>query len=153
MAGVPTRAAGQALLIGVMVLAFAVLVIARTNPSAAGGDAPASLGALGSLAPGSFAPGGSAVPASPPPSVEVSSSPSAVTPSTPASGAPASAGPSAGASAGPSAPSAATYRVKSGDTLASIAARFGVTVKALKAANGITDASLIHPGQLLEIPG
>jgi len=36
------------------------------------------------------------------------------------------------------------YKGRSGDTLSSIAAKFGVTVKALKRANGITDPSLIR---------
>jgi LysM repeat protein len=44
------------------------------------------------------------------------------------------------------------YRVKSGDTLSGIAARFGTTVRAIKALNSITDASLIRPGQVLRIP-
>ena len=89
------------------------------------------------------------MPATAAPSVRVSSSPA---PSAGASSPPASAGPSAGASAAAADPSPVTYKVKGGDTLGSIAARFGVTVKALKAANGITDASLIRPGQVLEIP-
>ena len=44
------------------------------------------------------------------------------------------------------------YRIKSGDTLSGIAARFGTTVRAIKQLNGITDASLIRPGQVLRIP-
>jgi len=36
--------------------------------------------------------------------------------------------------------------------LSSIAIRFGVTVKAIKAANGLGGASLIRPGQVLVIP-
>ncbi len=45
-----------------------------------------------------------------------------------------------------------TYKVKSGDTIASIAGRFKTTVKAIVAANAITDARTIHPGQILVIP-
>jgi LysM repeat protein len=46
-----------------------------------------------------------------------------------------------------------TYTVKAGDTLYEIAARFGVTAQALAEANGITQAALIRPGQVLVIPG
>jgi N-acetylmuramoyl-L-alanine amidase len=47
--------------------------------------------------------------------------------------------------------SALEYRVKSGDSLSLIAERFGTTVDAIRAANGLT-GNLIHPGQKLEIP-
>lgn len=45
-----------------------------------------------------------------------------------------------------------TYRVRSGDTLGAIASRFGTTVKAISALNGITDPSRLQVGQLLLIP-
>jgi stage VI sporulation protein D len=45
-----------------------------------------------------------------------------------------------------------TYRVQSGDTLSSIAARFGVSVQALINANGITDPNSLSIGQVLVIP-
>lgn len=48
--------------------------------------------------------------------------------------------------------SAIDYRVRSGDTLGEIAARFGVTVDQLRSANGIS-GSTIHVGQVLTIPG
>lgn len=44
------------------------------------------------------------------------------------------------------------YTVAWGDTLTSVAARFGVTVDALMQANGLT-SSAIYPGQVLLIPG
>lgn len=44
------------------------------------------------------------------------------------------------------------YVVSRGDTLYSIARRFGITVAVLKQANGLT-TDLIHPGQRLTIPG
>jgi LysM repeat protein len=56
----------------------------------------------------------------------------------------------------PSEPSAtprpSTYRVKVGDTLIAIAARFDTTVAEIAALNGIANPSLIRVGQVLEIP-
>jgi len=88
-----------------------------------------------------------------------------------ASPSPTAAGPSAtpGASAGtsPGAPASASplasvvpspaatplvYVVKRGDQLARIANSFGVTLRAIEAANGITNPNLITPGQTLVIP-
>lgn len=48
---------------------------------------------------------------------------------------------------------ATTYVVQRGDTLSSIARRFGVTVGAIVTANNIANANLIYPGQVLTIPG
>lgn len=47
----------------------------------------------------------------------------------------------------------ATYTVKAGDTLYSIANRYNVTVSQLATANKITNPSLIRVGQVLVIPG
>jgi LysM repeat protein len=47
---------------------------------------------------------------------------------------------------------AGTYMVRKGDTLSSIAARHGVSVTALKAANGLRDADEIAAGATLKIP-
>ncbi len=44
------------------------------------------------------------------------------------------------------------YMVKSGDTYASIAQAYGVTVEALLAANGLLSYASITPGQMLAIP-
>jgi len=44
-----------------------------------------------------------------------------------------------------------TYIVQPGDTLASIAAQFGVTVQSLAAANNIADLDFIYAGQTLII--
>ncbi|HET7009812.1 MAG TPA: LysM peptidoglycan-binding domain-containing M23 family metallopeptidase [Anaerolineales bacterium] len=45
------------------------------------------------------------------------------------------------------------YIVQEGDTLSTIAIRFGTTVEALVQANGIADASIIAPGMQLLLPG
>ena len=45
-----------------------------------------------------------------------------------------------------------TYVVETGDTLWSIAIRFGTTVEAIKARNGLT-SDIIYKGQTLVIPG
>ena len=50
------------------------------------------------------------------------------------------------------APAAGAYVVRSGDTLYSIAQRYGVTVAALQAANNLTDPNVIWVGQRLVIP-
>ena len=51
----------------------------------------------------------------------------------------------------PSASGEQTYTVKSGDNLTKIAAQFGTTLKALRAANGLKTDS-IKVGQKLKIP-
>lgn len=52
----------------------------------------------------------------------------------------------------PPPPAVRTYTVVAGDTLAEIANRFGTTVEALMAANGISDPDQIFEGQVLTIP-
>ncbi|RMF81289.1 MAG: LysM peptidoglycan-binding domain-containing protein [Chloroflexi bacterium] len=48
---------------------------------------------------------------------------------------------------------ATTYTVVRGDTLGSIARRFGTTIQAIASANGIANPNLIFPGQVLTISG
>jgi len=45
-----------------------------------------------------------------------------------------------------------SYHVKSGDTVSGIAARVGVSTSSILAANGLTQRSVIYPGQTLTIP-
>jgi LysM repeat protein len=59
--------------------------------------------------------------------------------------------PSAGPTPTP-APTPLVYRVRRGDTLTAIANRYGVTIAALRKANGITDPNVIVVGQKLVIP-
>ena len=66
--------------------------------------------------------------------------------------APAAPAPAAPAPAAP-APAATTYTVVRGDTVSGIAGRFGVSTRAVLAANGLTASSLIFPGQKVRIPG
>ncbi len=47
---------------------------------------------------------------------------------------------------------AQAYRVRAGDTLGAIAARFGTTTAVLAKLNGITNPSLIRVGQVLQTP-
>lgn len=45
-----------------------------------------------------------------------------------------------------------THTVKRGENLTGIAKKYGVTVEALVASNGIKDKNLIRVGQVLKIP-
>jgi LysM repeat protein len=53
----------------------------------------------------------------------------------------------------PPAPVSTTYLIKSGDTITSIAAKFGVSIQSVLDANGLTRASIIYAGRTLVIPG
>ncbi len=132
-----TRSGGSAALIGLMVIAFAVLVLARIQTPAAPGSSP--VGSLAAVAAASASPFGT-------PDVgptEVAGSPSLGSSS--ASPSPTDRSPEATAEP-------QTYKVKSGDTLSSIAKRFDTTVKKLQAANEISDPRALKVGQVLIIP-
>ena len=51
------------------------------------------------------------------------------------------------------APAASTYTVRSGDTLSSIASKFGTSYQALASLNGLSNPNLIYVGQVLRING
>jgi hypothetical protein len=114
----------------------------------------AALGALllsrGPLAPGpsgaaddgsAATPIASAASATPAPSAAATSRPTSRPTAPPA------ASPAASAAPGPR-----TYKVKPGDTLGRIAAKFGTSVGELAALNGISNPSLIRVGQILQLP-
>jgi LysM repeat protein len=130
------RTIGQAVLALAMIAAVGAVLVARLSPSAG----------LGTASP-SPAPSSSGVAvASPTLSPSPTTSP-IVSPSSPASPtAPPTTRPTPVKSTG------TTYTVRSGDTLSSIAARFGTTVKAIQDLNNIKDPSLIRTGQVLKIP-
>jgi LysM repeat protein len=52
----------------------------------------------------------------------------------------------------PTAPPVMTIVVAPGDTLAIIAARYGVSIDAILALNALDDPNFIYPGELLLIP-
>jgi hypothetical protein len=145
------RTAGQALLAALMAVAFLVIVVARAAP---GSGAPgASLVAAApslehvSLAPASLEPP-TVAPSEPTASTSAGPSPSPAVSATPLaetrSPIPTSAPPASPASQ-------AVYTVRAGDTLSSIAAAHGVTVRQLRRANDLA-GNLIRPGQELVIP-
>lgn len=135
------RSAGQVALVALMVVAFGVLLLSRTPQLA---TAPGT--SMLPVASASMVGGGSASAPTPDP---VSPTPASASPS--ASASPTQPTASSSPSASP-AGSPRTYTVRSGDTLAVIAGRYHTTVKAIVAANSITDPRTIHPGQVLVIP-
>jgi LysM repeat protein len=84
------------------------------------------------------------------PQVSASASPSS-SPSPVASASP-SAAPTAAPSPSPSRGATIVHVVRVGESLSRIAARYGTTVAAIVAANGLLDPSVIQPGQELVIP-
>lgn len=145
------RPGGQALLVGLMALAFLALAIGHTvSPD---GSSASQMPVPSPSTPASGALGASATPS---PSATASSSPAASHSTVPSAAvSPSPAAPSPGATAGPTPgpiASSRTYTVQSGDTLSAIAAKFGTSVQAIATANKIADPRTIHPGQVLVIP-
>lgn len=118
------RAPGQLALIGLMVLAFAVVALTRLSAGGAG-PAPSSV------------PSSAAVVGSPTPRPTPTATPTF--------------DPSASPSANPSPSFRTTYKVKKGDTLAAIAGRLGTTAAKIKTLNGLKSNTL-KVGQVLKIP-
>ena len=136
------RPVWQAILIGILAIAFAAIVLTRVTD---GGSSGAATGA--SHSPGQSVTASAAATGAAASQDAATAGPSGALDPTPGSGA--SAGPS-----GPGASAAATqtYKVKAGDTLVGIAAKFGTTPKAIATLNGISDPTSLHAGQILKIP-
>jgi len=154
------KGGGQALLVGLMVLAFLVLVIARTAPqpgtrapqTGTGASPSAAGGGAAVTAPPMTAQPASSIAASGAPSPTGGASPSAsAAPPSPSPGTTPSASATPQAASSPTPAAATTYKVRSGDTLSAIAARFNTSVKKIKVANGLTSNTL-RIGQVLAIP-
>jgi LysM repeat protein len=141
------RSTAQVALVALLGVAFALIILARVTGGGGvvgAGDASPTPVVTESVSPrpasgrpsarptATTAPGVSAPPtgsAAPRTSAEPSSSP-----------------------AGSSAPTSKTYKVKAGDTLIGIAAKFGTTPKAIATLNGLGDLSSLKIGQVLKIP-
>ncbi len=138
------RSTGQAALVILMALAFALIVLAKLS----GGGSPAGAADASATPPASAhasLTSGSARPTADPtlvPSGDPGGSP-------PASGDPGSSASPVGATGQPA---TRTYKVKSGDTLIGIAAKFGTTPKAIAKLNNITNTANLRIGQVLKIP-
>lgn len=132
------RTTGQAVLIILMALAFAAIILAKLT----GGGTPADASNASS------SPHSTAGPSLDPSAAATASTDPGASP------APTAAYGSSGPSASPDASGSATqiYKVKSGDTLIGIAAKFRTTPKAIQTLNGITDPSSLKVGQTLKIP-
>jgi len=131
---------GQAVLVVLMGLAFAAIVLARLAPGGAPGGANGA----------SPTPQVSARASGLSPSPERSTASERST--TPATSGAVPAGSTNPASPLPATTGTRTYSVKTGDTLVGIAAKFGTTPKAITKLNGITNASNLKIGQVLQIP-
>lgn len=133
------RSTIQLILIALLVIAFGAIVLARV----ASGDAASAVGSPTPAATTLPAGGGSQAPAASAP---------AVTASPATSGAPSSGPTGNTASPAPDPSATQTYKVKGGDTLVGIAAKFGTTPRAIAELNGIANPASLKAGQVLKIP-
>ena len=137
------RLPAQAILIALLAIAFAAIVLARLT----GGGSPAGFGAVASATTGPSARASiSPSPSAPPPTSRPSRS---VEPSLPAATPVPSTAP---ATAKPTNKATRTYKVKAGDTLIGIAAKYKTTVAAIRKLNHLSSGSSLHVGQILKIP-
>lgn len=139
------RAGAQAILVGLMVLALAVLVVARFVAPPIEGPASSPNATLPGVVPGVSPSPAPAATGNRTAAPTVAPTPSSVPTSTP------SAPPASTPTPRPSI-ATTTYRVVSGDTLSSIAAQFNTSVATLAELNGITNPSRIRIGQVLLVP-
>jgi LysM repeat protein len=54
--------------------------------------------------------------------------------------------------AAPAKKSFRTHKVRSGQTLSHIAKQYRVSIDAIRQLNGLTESSLLHPGQKIRVP-
>ena len=140
------RGVGQIVLVALLAVAFVAVFFARLGGAPGTSPSPSASAVAHSSASPSAAPSPTVTPGlspSPSPSPSTSTQPSR-TPRPSARPSP----------SGSPRPSSGTYTVQSGDSLSGVAAKFGTTVKALAALNGLTGPPYkpIHPGQVLKIP-
>jgi len=129
---------------------MAVVVVALVGGRLLGGSGePVATGTAGGLAVATTAP--TPTPATSAPTPLPTDEPS-MAPETAAPTAVPSEAPSASAAPAPSESPSRTYKVKRGDTLSGIAAKFGTTVAAIVKLNKIKDPRTIYSGQALRIP-
>jgi LysM repeat protein len=143
----------QAALVGVMVIALVAVLVVRFSGGNAGGVASATSSPRASAAPATLRPAATVQPSRAPavagattaPTPARTPKPSVVTAQSTAAAQP---------TPKPTKTLAATrtYRVKSGDTLSGIAAKYHTTVTALMKLNNITDPRKLRVGQVLKIP-
>ena len=141
----------QAALAGVMVLALVLVLVVRFSS----GDAAGVAGSSSSARPSGAAtarPSGPAASGVAPSGVNPSNGAASAKPSrTPGATKPAATS-NTSPRATKSPPAGRTYRVRPGDTLSAIAARFGTTVAVLMRLNNITDPRALRVGQVLKLP-
>jgi len=137
-----TARATQGVLAGVLIVALALVLVTRLNEGHPGatGPGPSASHPVATVAPTSSAVGG------------VGPSPSPAPSGGPGASAAATISPEPSVAPTPSPTRKPTsYRVKAGDTLSSIATRFGTTVAKLMQLNHITDSKSLRVGQLLKL--
>jgi LysM repeat protein len=133
------RTTVQSVLVVLLALAFAAIVLARLTSGEVPAGAVGSPSTAASAVPGA---GGSTAPAA---SRRPTTAPSNKSAAPPGSG-------GTGGSPAASGATNQTYKVKAGDTLVGIAAKFGTTPKAIAELNGLTDPTSLRIGQVLRIP-
>jgi LysM repeat protein len=137
------RLPAQAILVALLAIAFAAIVLARLT---GGGGSPAGLGAGASAS--ARASARASVISSP--AASASSLPTqSIAPSAPVATPRVSKPPP---TARPTAKATRTYKVKAGDTLIGIAAKYKTTVAAIRKLNHLSKGSSLHVGQILKIP-
>src|SRR5262245_13256607 len=134
------RTTVQTVLVVLLGLAFAAIVLARLTS----GEVPA--GAVGSPTTAASVPPGAGGSVAPAASRKPSTAPSG------GSAAPAGSGGAAASPAASGGETGQTYKVKAGDTLVGIAAKYGTTAKAIAELNGLKDPASLRTGQVLRIP-